>query len=169
MAKLDETKRLRKSIITSLKDLNIEEARGWTINRLMQIEYEINRIIINQIKPANKEAFEDIILHSSIMDWGSKLKVISNFKTVDKKVIDKIRTLVSIRNGFAHAPISETISAFVTPATADLPESISGTVETTLQVMNSQGEIKSKVAYDYLVEFKRLFDEVRAELRKIRT
>ena len=90
-----------------LRDLNLEEARGWIIGRLLQIELRINRKIIEYFNPAEKHKFEKIMLNSSIINMGGKLKVLRNTGTVDNKTIDKIRRLVSIRNGFAHAEINQ--------------------------------------------------------------
>jgi len=164
MTKTEEDKyvRLERMTKSKLRDFNIEEARGWTIDRLQQIEYRINEKIIDHFKPNNKSDFERILLNSSIMDIGSKLKVLRNINVIDKLTIEKIRTLASIRNGFAHAPITEHVDVFInTDEATHGPSKV--LVQTMIEVMNSQGEIKSKNAYKYLVEFL----EINNELRKI--
>lgn len=150
---------------TSLKDLNVEEARGWTIDRLQQIEKRIDTIIISYFGPKDKTKFERIVLNSSIMDLGSKLKVLRNINTVDKKTIDEIRTLASIRNGFAHAPIFDEILLTVDKNNSEHFDTV---VYSVIEVMNAQGEIKTKKAYDYLVEFWELNNSIRAKLDVIK-
>lgn len=139
-----------------LKDFNIEEARGWIIDCSLQIEYKINSIIVDFFKPIDKVKFEKIVLNSSIIDTGSKLKILMNIGTIDSSIIEKIRKLVSIRNGFAHAPIFDSVKVNINKDS----DSSSVEVESIIEVMNSQGLIKTKIAYDYLVEFLNLYKEI---------
>ena len=144
-----------------LKDLTIEEARGWTIDRILQIESKINRIIIDYFKPTEKHKFDKIILNSSILDMGIKLKILSNTGKVDKKTIEKIRKLVAIRNGFAHAQIIQSINMVTRdPENKKSNEHRPTEIEDVIDVMNSQGVIKSHNAVDYLEEFFNLYKEI---------
>lgn len=149
---------------SSLKEFNIEEARGWTIERLQQIEYRINDIIIDYFKPDNKHKFTKILLNSSILDIGSKLKVLKNIGTIEKSTIEKIRLLSSIRNGFAHAPIIQHITIKLDVKKDNTINSSSSVTKSMIEVMNAQGEIKTKNAYDYLVEFWTLDNEIREKI-----
>lgn len=157
-------KRFMRMTKNRLKDFNIEEARGWTIDRLQQIEYRINDKIINYFNPVDKNKFDKIVLNSSILDIGSKLKILRNIGTVDKQTIAKIRNLAAIRNGFAHAPIIEHISIKIDTQNEDGISKSSAVVESMIEVMNSEGEIKTKNAFDYLVEFWTLNKEIREKL-----
>ncbi|MCA0366271.1 MAG: hypothetical protein LCH67_19695 [Bacteroidetes bacterium] len=157
-------KKFKRMSKRSLKEFNIEEARGWTIDRLQQIEYRINAKIIEYFKPADKHKFEKIILNSSILDIGSKLKILRNTETVDKQTIDKIRNLAAIRNGFAHAPIKDHIRMSVDTKLEGGIDKTSIVVQSFIEVMNSQGDIKSKNAFDYLVEFWTLNKEIREKI-----
>src|SRR5258705_10588152 len=106
-------KRLMGMTKNRLRDFNLEEARGWAIDRLQQIEYNNNDKIIDYFKPAEKHKFDKIVLNSSILDIGSKLKILKNIGTVDKQTIEKIRNLAAIRNGFAHAPITDLVTIII--------------------------------------------------------
>src|SRR6185503_6611983 len=97
----------------SLRDFNSHEARGWTIDRLQQIEDRINNKILEFFKPENKELFKEIVLHSSVLDIGGKVKILRNIG-VEPKTIEKIRRLSAIRNGFAHAAITGHITINIT-------------------------------------------------------
>ncbi len=143
-----------------LRELNVQEARGWVIDRFYQIELRINKIIVEYFKPEKNKEFEVIVLHSSIIDIGSKLRILSNIPGIDNKIIDKIRKISSIRNGFAHAPISETI--YIKCKENEKEDIlVSGQKETFIEVMNSQGKLLSKPAFEYLAEFAILNNEIR--------
>lgn len=146
----------------SLREFNEAEARGWTIDRLMQIEYRIDEKILAYFKPANKEVFKEIVLNSAILDIGSKLKILLNTGLVEKQIIEKIRKLAAIRNGFAHAPVVEHIAIVIDEK--DKSKSHLAAASSVIKVMNSQGEIKEKNAYEYLMEFLELQNEIRDKI-----
>lgn len=95
-----------------LKEFNLAEIRGWVIDRLIQIEYITNNIILEFFKPEKKQVFNDILLNSSVLDFGGKTKVLKNIG-LSKITIEKLRKIVSIRNGFAHAPFSEFVTVSI--------------------------------------------------------
>ncbi|MCZ2482028.1 hypothetical protein G9H64_03575 [Aquirufa nivalisilvae] len=101
--------RISKSEKKSLSEYNTLELRGWIIEQFCKIEFQINQIIINHIKPVNCEDFERIILNSSILSFGNKIKILKNVKDFDQKTIGKLQKAASIRNIFAHASIYESI------------------------------------------------------------
>ena len=94
------------------------------------------------------------------MSIGGKLKILSNIG-LKKHTIEKIRRLSSIRNGFAHTRIGESVSIFVSN---DLSKPTYSESESVINVMNSGGIIKSKSAYEYVSEFLKLKNELRREL-----
>ena len=157
MDKKEHPKRMDYLKKHQLDDLNIAEARGWVIDEFHDIEFRIDSIIVNFFKPVDANRFNRIVLNSSIIDVGSKLKILSNIGTIDKQMVEKIRKIAAIRNGFAHAPINEHVIINVD----EIKNSTTLVVETRIEVMNSQGEIKSKIALDYLREFSTLCDDVR--------
>lgn len=159
----------------SISDFNQLEARGWVVERLQQIEYRIDTIIINHFKPENKMDFRFLMLNSSIIDFGGKLKLLYNIFDLDKtldnekvlsqyniKLIEEIRKLVSIRNGFAHAKINETIHL-----TLEGDENWGGFPVDYIEVMNSKGKLNRKEAKEYLYEFFDVYEVVIKKLDEI--
>ncbi|WP_289063334.1 hypothetical protein [uncultured Zobellia sp.] len=86
---------------------NREELRGSIIDHMNTIETNLNIIICGFIKPVNKDGFNKIILNSSIISLGGKLKILRNIDTFDNKIISQIQQVSSIRNAFAHVEILE--------------------------------------------------------------
>jgi hypothetical protein len=106
----------------TIRDFNIEEARGWVLDRANQLERKINSIIIKYIQPSkNKNQFMDeIILNPSNITFGNKIKIINAIqseiiknkkglnketKSSFKQLANELRKLCSIRNAFAHCII----------------------------------------------------------------
>lgn len=147
---------------SNLEEFNLAEIRGWVIDRLIQIEYVTNDIILEFFKPEQKQVFNDILLNSSVVDFGGKIKVLKNIG-VSKITIEKLRKIVSIRNGFAHASFSEFVTVSV-QKDKNGNEDIELEAWSTISVMNSQGDISKKAASDYLNEFYDLNKKLRVEL-----
>jgi hypothetical protein len=148
---------------TSLKDFNEDEARGWTIDRLQQIEYRINEKILEFFKPENKELFKKIVLSSAVLDIGGKVKILRNIG-VDPKTLDKIRKLTAIRNGFAHAAIGEFVTVHIITDKDGEEQNTHIKAHSTIAVMDSSGKLTTKNAREYLNEFFDLYRELKNEL-----
>lgn len=156
-------KRLKSTNKKSLSELNSEEIRGWVIDRMTQIEYRIDNAITKFIEPKNVDAFEKIILNSSIITFGAKLKILRNIEGFDKSMISKIQSIATIRNAFAHLPLHESSiihfkkiegsEVILTPTSSESWNYVN--------VMNSNGEIKQKKAHELLDEFFTLNQEIR--------
>lgn len=146
-----------------LRGFNLAEIRGWIIDRLIQIEYRIDYIILEFFRPKHEKVFKEIVLNSSIVDFGGKAKILRNIG-VSKSTIAKIRRIVSIRNGFSHASFSEHLSVTIKEDEDGNDEDVDIKSWDVITVMNSEGVIKSRSVYDYLSEFHVLNDEIRLEL-----
>jgi len=148
-----------------LSEFNLEEARGWTIHCLLQLEHSINELIADYFEPKQKQQFKRIMLNSSILDFGSKCKILYNIENVKRKTIDNIRKLASIRNSFAHAEIIDNIIVLVDQeGDSTSVESIASKID----VMNSSGKINSVDAYEYLCKFLDLYKVTNKELIELR-
>jgi hypothetical protein len=147
-----------------LYEFNLEEARGWAIHCLLNIEDSINCIICLYYKPEREDVFKRIVLNSSILDFGSKCEILSNIEAVDGRIIDNIRKLSSIRNSFAHARITDCIEL---SADKDLSKVIISRVTSQIDIMSSSGKISSKDAYEYLCRFLELYDATTDQLIEI--
>ena len=148
---------------TKLSEFTVEEARGWVIDSFNQIDWRLNKLIVDFFKPSEKEKFESIVLNTSIIDIGGKLKIIRSIGLLKPQIIDKIRNLASVRNGFAHSHTSISIKIELAK---DTSKSNVASSERMIEVMNSNGELKSKKVLDYLIEFNDLFNEIIKELNK---
>ena len=146
----------------SLKDFNQAEAQGWIIDQFVQIEDRIDAMIIGHFQPQKEKVFKTVVLNSSVLSIGGKIKILTNIG-VQYSIIDKLRRLTSIRNGFSHSRIGESMTIIV-PAKGDANEKIEAHAESYIDVMNSSGKIIRKNAYDFLVEFLNVRNELRKEL-----
>lgn len=146
---------------SKLSEYNLGEIRGWIIDRMYQIESKIDFIISTYFNPEKKNEFEKIVLNSSIISVGGKLKILRNIPTFDKKIIDKIQKISNIRNAFAHLPVSETIEIhFVNDKEGNFLETKIDKITSHIQTMNSSGELKTKLATDLIDEFYDLNTEI---------
>ena len=146
---------------SELSKFNNAEIQGWVIDQFCQMEWRINNIIMDYFKPENKRIFETVVLNSSVMNIGGKLKILSNIG-INKTTIEKIRKLSSIRNGFAHTRIGEAVSISISK---DLENVEKVESESIMNVMNSQGKIIPNSAYEHVSNFLVLRNELREELK----
>ncbi|CAM3611438.1 hypothetical protein [Zobellia roscoffensis] len=145
-----------------LRDFNKAEVQGWVIERFIRIEERINNIILDFFKPDNKELFTSVVLNSSVLTIGAKIKILANIG-VDNSTINKIRKLASIRNGFAHTLITHQIS-IKPPSKSEPAKKVETEVTSIVNVMNSSGKIITKNAHEYLSEYLELLQEVEKEI-----
>ena len=76
---------------------------GKAIHIFNEIEEFINYIICHHVNPENKDFFLNYILNTSIINYGSKIKILINLNIFEKKEIEAIRKFSSFRNVFAHS------------------------------------------------------------------
>jgi hypothetical protein len=81
---------------TKLSEFNLEEVRGWMIDRLCQIEILIDDIIVDYYKPEKEEEFKKIVLNSSIISIGAKIKILNNIEGFENKQIKMLGELARI-------------------------------------------------------------------------
>ncbi|WP_298121131.1 hypothetical protein [Flavobacterium sp.] len=154
---------------SSISEFNEEEIRGWTIDRLYQVETKIDLIISSYFNPEKKYEFENIVLNSSIISIGGKLKILRNIKAFDKKIIDKIQKISSIRNAFAHLPTRDCIEISVTKdEKGNFTNSNISKITSQMVLMNSSGELKTKTTNDLIDEFYNLNKEISDYLNNYR-
>lgn len=152
---IDRTKK------SKLSDFNLEEIRGWIIDRMYQIETKIDFIISDYFKPEKKGDFEKIILNSSIISIGGKMKILRNIKSFDKNIINKIGKFSSIRNAFAHLPVTKCIHIdIITDEKGGFKSSEISKIISQIEVMNSSGEFKMRNVRELITEFFELDKEL---------
>ena len=140
---------------------NTQEVRGWIIDEMNSIESKVDGVIINYFKPQNFEVFEMIVLNSSIINIGGKLKILRNIGNFDAKIIGKIQELSSIRNAFAHAPITEIVHVQkIVPKDDDETDFKLLGISSKIEVMNSSGIISKKNPIEEAKKFEKLNQEI---------
>lgn len=144
---------------TKLSDFNVIEARGWVVDSMSRLEDRLKTKIVNYFEPNEADKFTQIVLNSSIINMGGKLKILLNFQLLDKSVVNDIRELNSIRNGFAHSVTGHQTSLTKSDKSVKIKET-----HNFLEVMNSQGIIKKKKMHIYLRDYHKLFYKVWDEL-----
>lgn len=126
----------------SLSEYNLEEIRGWMIDRMTQIEIKIDLVIAEYFQPKRRKEFDSIILNSAILSMGAKAKILRNVSGFDKNTINKIQKISSIRNAFAHLPISENIEINIIEDKNGKDIDTEINLTSVIEVMNSSGELK---------------------------
>jgi hypothetical protein len=152
---------LRSTDKTKISEFNLEEIRGWTIDRMYQIETKIDHVISVYFNPEKKHEFEKIVLNSSIISIGGKLKILRNIKEFDKKIIAKIQKISTIRNAFAHLPTIDHIEIHVkNDENGKFLSSEIEKISSKMEVMNSSGELKTSSTANLIDEFYVLNKEI---------
>ncbi|WP_428224505.1 hypothetical protein [Flavobacterium sp.] len=150
-----ESEYFKRTYKEDLSEYNLEEARGWVINSMNFIEEKMDNAIVNYFNPKDSKNFKKIMLNSSVISTGAKLKILRNIKKFDSKIISKIQEMSSIRNSFAHIPIIPLFKAEKIDGKTSLKR-----MPDRLEVMNSAGEIKTKSAKEEFKKFAELKKEI---------
>lgn len=84
--------------------MNYEEKIGDVIEKTKHIEYILNCIIGNFVSPKEVGFFDNIILNSSIIPIGVKVKIIKTICKIHNEDynLDNLHKLINLRNLFAH-------------------------------------------------------------------
>ncbi len=144
----------------SLSEFNLNEIRGWMIDRMTQIEMKIDFIISEYFNPEKRKDFDRIILNSAILSMGAKTKILRNIIGFDKNLISKVQKISSIRNAFAHLPLSESIHLNVVKDKNGKHIETKISVTSEIEVMSSNGELKVKNSQQQVLEFLELQAEI---------
>ena len=156
-----ENQRINNTTKSKLSEFNLEEIRGWMIGRMYDIESKIDFVICGFFKPEKKGDFKKIILNSSIISIGGKMKILRNIKHFNKSIIEKIGRYSSIRNAFAHISVKEIITITITnDENGKFKGSEISKITSQIEVMNSSGDLKERNIHDLINEFYKLNDEL---------
>lgn len=128
--------------------MNIQEKIGEVIDKTKSIEYQLNCMIHNIILPTKNVAFfQNVILNSSVIPLGAKLRIIKslciNLKLKQDFDIDKVHRIINIRNLFAHE------SSYVDTENGDIHY---------MDELKSDGKYISQTVEKYHKEFNELFE-----------
>ncbi len=133
---------------------NHAKSKGNIIKSFCSIEQTIDIIILLyfDIPAKHEEKFLSLMLNSSIITVGAKIKVLTNLELLDKKTTSQLRIMNSIRNAFAHVNATKHL---------DL---INKKGESRMYIMNSEGLIKPKVEKELIEEYFDLYKKVHVYL-----
>jgi len=149
----------------NIEDYNLEEIVGAVVDRQNQMEEKISTYIANYINPADRAFFTRIIMNSSITSFGAKVKILSNMG-IDKKLIEKLRMFLSIRNGFSHSVLGNQIKMTLTTKKGKATSAKTESQGSKIMVMNSSGKLVSKNTIEYFKKYIELHNEINKELKK---
>ncbi len=149
----------------NIEDYNLEEIVGAVVDRQNQMEEKISTYIANYINPSDRAFFTSIIMNSSITSFGAKVKILSNMG-VDKKLIEKLRMFLSIRNGFGHSVLGNQMKMTMTTKKGKATSVNTEIQGSKIMVMNSSGKLVSKNTIEYFKKYIELHNEINNELKK---
>ena len=132
------------------------------IDRTALIENMLDSVIINYTAPREDFFFRMILLDSSIMSLGAKVKVamaISQELNIKLKK-DSLHQVLSYRNAFAH----HNLNSHPTYAVGNPPDE----PYYALQVIKTSGKIERTSREESLIEFNKHFDIAKETLRELR-
>jgi hypothetical protein len=158
-------KELSDKEIEFIDSLSIEEARGFTIERLYEIELIIDDLITNHFKPEDEWDFKLYLLNGNILDLGKKIKILNGLEIISNKLADKLRRISSIRNSCAHAGIDIVHKLEII---SDNKKEKETKPKKRLDVMKSNGKMESKYLTELLTEFSRLYIDLKNELLELK-
>lgn len=153
--------RISRTKKTELSEFNLEEMKGWILDQMYNIESQVDFIIRDYFNPEKKYEFDKIILNSSIITIGGKMKILRNIKSFDNKMIDKILKFSTIRNAFAHLPITENFQITLKrDENGIFKDSEVTNSSSQIEIMNSNGVLKKKNVQELIAEFSQLNTEI---------
>lgn len=146
-----------------INEFSIQEIRGWVIDGLNTIDSKLDFIITEYFNPEKKSEFKNIVLNSSVVTSGAKMKIIRNIKSFDNLLISNIQKIISIRNSFAHAPMSTSASFSFINEGGELKSKIND-ITSQFIIMNSSGETSNKNIKTLIKEFEKLSSDINEKL-----
>lgn len=126
---------------------------GDMLGQFYNLELRINHLIANFFKPEKYTEFFNIMLNTSVTPYGSKVKILPNLVDIDKKILEDLRQLGSIRNGVAH------VAPHLVLEKKDEKEQ-TGKLTIKIDVMNSGGKIVKKDFWELSKKYNELLDNV---------
>jgi hypothetical protein len=128
--------------------------KGQIISDFIWIEHKLNDVIIKKIQPSDTKFFKDIVLNSSILGIGQKIKIINNVDGIkDSSLVSLIRDMNNIRNGLAHANFNYTLAVQKNQV-----------AKTEIITMNSEGIIKRKNVDELIASYVELSNKAHSLL-----
>ena len=153
--------------MTLKKEFDKDNAISDVIQKLNEIESLMKSLITSYIQPekSKKEFMEAYLLHSTIISFGSKLKIIKQInadqKWFSKKDFEKFHKLISIRNAFAHSTTHD-MEAFMS-----IPPTIPMEFQFLVEQSHSSKIFELKPMKEQYETFNEKFEDLKSELESI--
>jgi len=153
--------------MTSKKGFTKDNAISDIIQKLNEIESLMKSLIISYIQPekSKKQFMEAYLLHSTIINFGSKLKIIkqinANQKWFSSKDFENFHKLINIRNAFAHSTTHD-MEGF-----ASFPLTFPIVFQVYVEQSKSSKIFELKPMKEQYETFNEIFDNLKSKLESI--
>lgn len=144
----------------ALSEFNLEEITGWMIQVMIRIEKKIDIVILEYFQPKLHNEFDRIVLNSSVLSIGAKIKDLRNVAGFKKNIIDKIQKISNIRNAFAHLTHYESVKIDVSEDNNGQVFDSKIEVTTKIEIMTSNGKLKIYNSKEQVLKFFELQNEL---------
>ncbi len=145
--------------------MNLDNDLSRVIDRTSLIENILDQIISNYILPSEKtkDFFWDVVLDSSIISLGSKLKLVKviAFKLHIKLKQNDLHTVISYRNAFAHHDIQSHPRGIVNRGAEDCETTFN------LHIIRNSGKTELINRKDAIIEFDTCFFKAKESLLEL--
>lgn len=140
---------------------DLSRVRVEILESFMNVDRTINVVLYSCFIPQqNQHVFKDVLLNSTLLDIGAKCKVLTNLDNFDKRIIGKIRELSRLRNAMAHGLITATAHSVSKGNKNVLDARVTAPHTLTINVLNSNGEMKEKNLAQEYDEYEKNYIEV---------
>lgn len=153
--------------MTSKREFDKDNAISDVIQKLNEIESLMKSLIISYIQPekSKKEFMEAYLLHSTIISFGSKLKIIKqiNANQTEKwfSSFDNFHKLINIRNAFAHST-THNMEGF-----ASVPLTVPIVLQVYVEQSKSSKIFELKPMKEQYETFNEIFENLKSKLESI--
>lgn len=132
-------------ISTKLSDSgnpNASEIRSHVIITINQLEHWCSLILLRFFEPSKDSEFKfmKVLMNSSIIGFGSKVKLLRGLSIIDEDEFSRLMQLGSIRNAFAHSLHFEVVEQNYKTEDGELIDRL----HHSLEILNSRGEFEIK-------------------------
>jgi|GEM_PF-6962678 len=149
-----------------IKECNSAEIHGFVIQKFAIIETLIDSYIIKYFEIKKESIFRNYLLNTSVMHFGGKRKILKAIG-IDNQIYQGLGKIMSIRNAFAHSIIRSDFDFKESIKEGESLYNLNNIKEfSTIEVLNGEGILKTKNAYDELKSFDKLCNEVIEHLQR---
>ena len=135
--------------------------RGDVMEKHNFIEGHMSFVMSNHFNPKDKGNFISILMNSSIIGFGNKIKVLRGLKYINGKQGQKLYELASIRNAFAHQDLASIVE------NEDNGNEEKEIVNFKLPILHQSGSIENLDPFEHYRKYIELYNECLRFMRNI--